>query len=371
MTFVPFALERWQSTWEHRVRINLSESGVHALSTAELLDLAGAAPDTLLDLRLGYGQSDGSDDLRGAIAALYPGATADHVTVTVGSAEANFSACWTLFRDARRVVIVAPTYMQIWGLAANFGAEVVPVWLRPERDWEPDPEDVARAITPGTDLVVVTDPNNPTGRVMPPAARQAILERTRAAGAWLLVDEVYQGAERDGVTTPTWWGGWERTLVVNGLSKAYGLPGLRIGWIVSPPDLRAQLLERHDYTVIGAGPLADHLACHAVRHRDRIFARTRDILNTNYPVLEQWLASFGDLFTWRPPDAGAICFVRCPPSVATLDLVERVRTANDILLVPGDHFEQPGWLRLGFGNPTAQLREALELLRPAFTDLRG
>lgn len=369
MPFTPFALERWQSTWEHRVRINLSESGVHAMTPAELLALAGDEAGPLLDLPLGYGQSDGSDALRTTVAALYPGADADHITVTVGSAEANFCACWALFRDAKRIAILAPTYMQIWGLAENFGATVVPVWLDPDRDWEPDPDAIAQAITPETDVVVVTDPNNPTGHVLSASARTAILERTRAAGAWLLVDEVYQGAEHAGPITPTWYGAWERTLVVNGLSKAYGLPGLRIGWVVSPPELRAQLLERHDYTVIGPGPLADYLAVRAVRNRERIFARTRGILETNYPVLADWLAGFDGAFTWHPPDCGAIAFVRYRSGPATLDLVERVRAAQDVLLVPGDHFNMPGWLRLGFGNPTDELREALRILEPAFRTL--
>jgi hypothetical protein len=371
MSFAPFALERWQSTWEHRVRINLSESGVHALSAAELLALAGDAPDALLDVPLGYGQSDGSDALRAEIARQYPGATADDVTVTVGSAEANFSTCWTLFRSARRVVVLAPTYMQIWGLAENFGVTVVPVWLQPDRDWQPAVDDIVRAITPDTDVVVVTDPNNPTGRILGDLPREAIIARCRAANAWLLVDEVYRGAERSGNTTATWWGAWERTVVVNGLSKAYGLPGLRIGWVVSPPALRLQLLERHDYTVIGAGPLADHLAVRAVRHRERIFARTRGILNANWPVLEHWLRSFGARFAWRPPDCGAICFVRYEGGPSSLDLVERIRAEQNILLVPGDHFEMPGWLRLGFGNRREQLEEALEALTPAFRALLG
>jgi aspartate/methionine/tyrosine aminotransferase len=369
MPFVPFALERWQSTWEHRVRINLSESGVHALSAAELLDLAGGDSRELLDLPLGYGQSDGSDALRTAIAGLYPGATPDAVTVTVGSAEANFSACWTLLRGARRVVVVAPTYMQIWGLAENFGAEVTPLWLRAERGWEPDPDDIATVIAPGTDIVVVTDPNNPTGRVMPAPARDAIIARVREVGAWLFVDEVYQGAERNGATTPTWWGAWERTLVVGGLSKAYGLPGLRIGWVVTPPELRSRLLERHDYTVIGAGPLADRLALLAVRQRERIFSRTRRILHTNLPILEAWLREFDGAFEWRSPDCGAICFARYRKGPPTLDLVERIRAEQDVLLVPGDHFRLPGWLRLGYGNETAQLGEALDILRPAFRAL--
>ena len=369
MTFSPFALERWQSTWEHRVRINLSESGVHALSAAELLALTGDEPGDLLGVPLGYGQSDGSDALRAEIARQYPGATADHVTVTVGSAEANFSTCWTLFRNARRVVVVAPTYMQIWGLARNFGVTVHPVWLQADRGWQPIVDELVRAITPDTDVVVVTDPNNPTGRVLSDMPREAVIAGCKAAGAWLIVDEVYRGAERSGITTPTWWGAWERTICVHGLSKSYGLPGLRIGWVVSPPELRAQLLERHDYTVIGAGPLADHLAVRAVRHRNRIFGRTRDILNHNWPILEQWLRSFGHRLTWRPPDCGAICFVRVENGPPTLEIVERIRAEQDILLVPGDHFEMPGYLRLGFGNRPEELEEALRALTPPFQSM--
>ena len=369
MPFTTFDLERWQSTWEHRVRINLAESGVHPMSAAELLARTGDSPDALTSVRLGYGHSDGSDELRAAIAGLYPGAAPDQVTVTVGSAEANFVVCWTLLRQARRVAILAPTYMQMWGLADNFGATVTPFWLDLDRGWEPAREAIERAIAPDTDVVIVTDPNNPTGHILSSDVRNLILDRTRAAGAWLVVDEVYHGAEHRGEPTPTWWGAWERTIAVSGLSKAYGLPGLRIGWLVSPTSFRQELLARHDYTVIGAGPLADVLARKALGVRTSIFGRTRDILTTNYQVLADWLSSFDGLFTWQPPECGAICFVRLRGVESTLDLVERARAEHDVLLVPGEHFNMPGWLRLGFGNPTSELRQALEILEPLFRPL--
>ncbi len=370
MAFVPFALERWQSTWEHQVRINLSESGVHALSVGELLALAGETPAVLADKRLVYSQSDGSPELRRAVADLYPGAAPEDVTITTGSAEANFIACWALLEPGDRVAIQAPTYMQIWGLGQNAGVRVTPFWLKPDRGWEPDPDEVTRAIAPGTKLVVVTDPNNPTGHVLSRAARELIVARTRAVGAWLLVDEVYRGAELDGATTPSWWGGYERLIIVNGLSKAFGLPGLRIGWILGPPQLKRPLFERHDYTVIGPSPVSDYLASRALAVRERIFERTRGILHTNYPVLADWLASFDGLFDWRQPDCGAICFVRYRSPLSALALVERVRAELGILLVPGDHFAMPGHLRLGYGNPTGELRTALNDLRPWFATLQ-
>lgn len=369
MTFIPFELERWQSAWENRVRINLSESGVHPMSTEELLALSGGDPKTLGRLPLGYSQSNGTDELRAAIAALYPGATADQVLVTVGSAEANFVTCWTLIQPGDQVAIQVPTYLQTWGLAQNFGARVATFALRAESNWEPDLDEIARAITPKTKLVVVTNPNNPTGHVLSREARSLIVERARAAGAWLLADEVYQGAERNGKTTPSFWGSYQRVLVSNGLSKAYGLPGLRLGWIVGPGEMIERLWRRHDYTVIGPAPMSDLLGREALRVREQILARTRGILNENYPVLNAWLKQFGKLFEWRDPEAGAICFARYRHTADAVDLVERIRVRHGILLVPGEHFGLPRHLRLGFGNRRTELEQALEELEEPFREM--
>ncbi len=370
MEFFPFELERWQSTWEHRVRINLSESGVHPLSLAELLELTETDPEELKWVRFGYSQGNGSDELRDSIAALYPGASRDNVLVTVGGAEANFIVCWALVKPGEEVAVFYPNYMQTWGLAQNARAQVIPIWLHPDRAWQADPEEIRRFIGPATRLVVVTDPHNPSGQILSEAVREAVLARVRETGAWLLVDEIYQGAERNGRTTPSWWGGYERLLLTNGLSKAYGLPGLRIGWVVGPREMIEHLWRRHDYTVIGPSPLSDFLARRALAHRDRILARTRRILNTNYPVLERWLRGFGDFVSWHPPAAGAICFVGFRDGVDTLELVEAVRKRHSILLVPGEHFGMPGYLRIGYGNPTEQLEQALAELAEPFRQLR-
>jgi aspartate/methionine/tyrosine aminotransferase len=369
MTFFTFDLERWQSTWETLVRFNLSESGVHPLSISELLQLSGASLDDLAALRMVYNQSDGTVELRQAIAKLYSNASPDQITVTVGSSEANFVSCWTLIEPRDHVVVVTPTYMQTFGLAKNFGANVTALALHPEARWQLDAEEVARAVKPGTKLVVVTNPSNPTGQQLSNDSRAALLEATRKAGAWLLADEVYQGAERNGVATKSFWGEYERLLVVNGLSKAYGLPGLRIGWIVGPPDFKDRVVRRHDYTVIGPSPASDWLARHALAAREKILERTRNILNANWPILEEWLASFDGLFDWTEPAVGAICLARYKPDVSALDLVEEIRKRQDILLVPGDHFGMQQHVRFGYGNEKRDLKEALELLREGMLSL--
>src|SRR5213596_4021016 len=203
LRFVPFELERWQSTWENQVRYNLSESGVHPLSIQELLGLAGVSTLPLLEVRLGYSQSNGTALLRGRIAALYQGVTPEHVLVTTVSAEANFLVCWRLIEPGDTVAVMLPNYLQTWGLVQNFGAAVRGFALHAEAHWEPFAEEVRSAITPGTKLVVVTNPHNPTGHVLSDEMRRLILERTKEVGAWLLADEVYTGAARDGKTTRT------------------------------------------------------------------------------------------------------------------------------------------------------------------------
>ena len=361
MRFVPFELERWQSTWENRVRFNLSESGVHPFSIQELLGLAGAQTLPLLDVRLGYSQSNGTDLLRQRIAALYPGASPDHVLVTSGSSEANYVACWRLLTPGDTVAVMLPNYMQTHGLAQNFGAQVRPFHLHQDRGWEPVAEEVRAAIAPGTKLVVVTNPHNPTGHVLSEGSRIMILERAREVGAWLLADEVYTGAEMNGVTTPSFWGNYERLVVVNGLSKAYALPGLRIGWLVSTPEFASEAWSRHDYTTIGPSGASDHLASVALEPgaRTKILARTRRILAANYPVLDTWLKAFGDTFTWQAPQAGAICFAKYRQKISGLELVEKLRAEHGVLLVPGEHFGMPQFIRFGFGGELAELQQAL------------
>jgi hypothetical protein len=362
-------MERWQSTWENQVRFNLSESGVHPLTAAELLALAGADAAPVLGIPLGYTQSNGTEPLRTAIAALYGGASAANITVTNGSAESNYAICWHLLEPGDRVALMLPNYMQTWGLAHAFGADVRPFHLHEASGWQPDPDEVDAAIGPGTKLVVVTNPNNPTGAGLGEPAMRHIAARADAVGACILADEVYQGAERaGGPPTPSFWGLGERVIVVNGLSKAYGLPGLRLGWNVAPLPLPEQLWSRKDYTTIGPGAMSDALATIALRPdvRPKILERTRAIIRSNFQVLADWYGTMGGEFTARAPDAGAISYARYRSDANSSAFAERLRRDFDVLVVPGDQFEMDRFIRFGFGPPRADLEAALERVATAF-----
>lgn len=362
MSFQPFAMERWQSTYEHDVRFNLSESGVEPLTLAELIDLAGLDADAVLGTLLEYNPSNGSPALRRRIAAMYSGASEANVLVTNGGAEANFVISWKLCVPGDEIVYVAPNYMQVPGMAANWGCVARPWSLREDDGWQPDPAELDELVGAKTRIILVTNPNNPTGAVLSEEVMDAIVAAAERVGAWILADEIYRGAELDGVESPSFWGRYDRLLITSGLSKAYGLPGLRLGWAVVPAGLVEELWARKDYTSISMGALSDRLATEALRPevRDKLRARTRAILNQNLPLLESWMEERGGVFTWQRPRAGAIVYARYDLPIDGLTLAERLRVEADCLIVPGEHFDMPGFVRLGFGPDEARLREALE-----------
>ncbi len=366
MRLEPFALERMQSLWEHRVAWNLSESGVQPLRVEELADTA-AGREAVLAQELGYSQTNGTPELRAAIAALYPGAGAAHVEVTNGGSEANFVILCALLDPGDELVLMTPNYMQVGGIARALGA-IVHLWplAGGERGarWRPDLPRLESLVSPRTKLIAICNPNNPTGARMTASELDAVCRIAGRTGAWVLSDEIYRGAELDGMDTPTAWGRYDRVVVTSGLSKAYGLPGLRIGWVAGPAKLVEACWSVHDYTSIAPGALNDRLARVALApaRRALILARTRGIVGANYPVVRRWIEKRGPKLEHTAPEAGAIVFVRYHHAINSTVLAERVRNEQSVLIVPGDHFEMDGYLRLGFGTDPAHLTPALALL---------
>src|SRR5262249_21298422 len=260
-----FAMERMQCLYENEVELNLSESGVWPLSLGELL--ADPSARAALDERpIKYPHSTGRRELRENIARFHGGADPDAVMVTNGGSEANYTALWGLVEKRERVAFMLPNYLQGWGLARAWGKRADGFGLVPDRQahgvprWRLDLDALARAVRPDTRVIVVTNPNNPTGSVLSEPEMDAIVAAARRVGAWIVSDEIYRGAEVAGPLTPTFWGRYARVVVTGGLSKAFGLPGLRTGWILAPPALIRRLCHYHDYLTLTPSFLSEHLA---------------------------------------------------------------------------------------------------------------
>ncbi len=358
MKIEPFEMERMQSTWENIVEYDMSESGVAPVTLRELKEL-GLDLDAVMDVPLGYSQSNGTPELRELLTRHYPGATIDHIEVTNGTSEANYLIALALLKSGDEFALQVPNYMQMWGLPRSLGAKVNHFHMRLEGDWVVDWDELTAAINEKTRLVYVSNPNNPTGSVLSEEAMKRIISRCEDVGAYLIADEVYLGAEIDCERTPSFWGMSDRVIVTSGLSKAYGIPGVRIGWLVGPPEIIGECWTQHDYLTIGPNKLSDAVARVAVANRDRLYERTRRILKENMPLLSEFVRGFGDFLSFREPAAGAICLARYDHSIPSYDLAERIRTRQSTLVVPGSHIGLEGHLRIWMGGRQDFLKEGL------------
>lgn len=360
--FQPFEMERLMSQWEQSVDYNLSESGVHPLGLGELLGEDGRL-EALLATELGYPQVEGTAELRQRIADLYGGdLRPDHVLVTVGCVEALLITLQTLGAEGGEIAMMLPNYLHAWGTAHNVGLEVREFHLDPERGWAPNLDELGAIVTDRTRAIAVCNPNNPTGYILTEAEMDAIVAIAERVGAWIIADEVYAGAERvSEEQTPSFWGRYDRVLALNSLSKAYGLPGLRLGWVVGAPEMLQSIWRRHEYATLACTMLSNKLAEIVLSPavRPRIISRTRDYVRRGYSQLEAWLAGFDGLFEVVAPQAAAIAFIGHHLEISSLDLVDRLISEKSVLIVPGEHFGVDRHVRISFGPPRDYLSGGL------------
>lgn len=370
MKIEEFKMERMQSKWENVVDYNLSESGVHPYSFQELV--ATDELDEILKTHLGYLQTNGTPELREKICHIYPGTNIENILATNGSAESNFLLMWSHIDPGDEVIFMLPNYMQMWGLMRSFGATVKTFYLKENLGWNPDLDELKKLVTKNTKIIAITNPNNPTGSQLNEKARQTIIELADKVDAWIFADEVYQGAEFDRVATPSFWGTYEKVIVTSGLSKAYGLPGLRTGWMVGPEDFIQKIWSYHDYTTISLSAASDRLARIALQpdNRETILERTRQIIRTNFVILEAWFNRQKGLFRCVPPKAGAIAFAHYDLNMNSTELINKLREEKNVLLVPGDHFKMDRYIRFGFGEEKEYLLKALDLVEEGLNKIR-
>ena len=371
-----FKMERTQCLYENEVEHNLSESGVLPMRVQELLD-GSPDPGWLGAARLKYPASRGSETLRDRIGQFYGGARRDNVMVTNGGSEANYVCFWGLLEQGDRAAVMIPNYLQTRGLARAYGGRADSFRLAERRAaggarWALDTGSLERAVTRRTRLILVTNPNNPTGAVLTEEEMDVVVRAARRAGAWIVSDEVYRGAEVSGPTSPTFWGRYDKVLVTAGLSKAFGLPGLRTGWIVGPAKTIARLCSYHDYLTLTPTYLSDRFAEIVMEpaRREAVLARTRGIIRANLPALEQWIQAQGELLTYIRPVAGAIALIGYRLPIGSAALFDRLRREQSVLVTPGAHFGIGRYIRIGYGYDRDSLRRGLQRIDALLEGLR-
>lgn len=351
LSFTPFELEEWQSRYEQTVTHNLADSGCHPVGLRELLGDAPDAIQRLLDTDLHYPAVGGTDALR-ALSADWHGAGPGNVLVTVGAAEANAITVASLAGPGDHVVVMEPGYRQVRGCALNAGARVDAFPLDPDDGWRPDLDALNRIVRLDTKLIAVTNPSNPVGGILTEREMDAIVAAADRAGAWILADEVYRGTERlTDEVTPSFWGRYGKVVCTGSLSKAFGLPGLRLGWLVAPPALVEATWRRHEYATISASKLSMQLAeiALAPATRDRLLTRNRALIRDGYARLQRWIDDSEGLLSITPPQATALAFVRYHLPGSSLAVARALRERGSVLVGAGAHFGVEHHLRITHG----------------------
>lgn len=362
MYIEPFKVEIWMNEWETRCTHNLAETCVASLTIDALLRLSGrndADLSELLAMKMTYGAIQGSERLRTAIGGLYEGQDAENIVVTHGTIAANALIHKTLVSRGDHVVAIVPTYQQHYSIPASLEAHVDCLPLLAQNGFLPDLDALRSLVTPQTKLIALTNPNNPTGALIDRPMLEDIAQIARDVGAYVLCDEVYRGAAQtgDGMSTSI-VEVYEKGVSTAGMSKVYSLAGLRLGWIIAPPEVTEQILIHRDYDTISVGMINDHFATMALENKDKLLARTHAITRGNLATLDAWVDKERRI-SWVKPRAGTTTLLRVDTAMTSrafcIDLLDK----TGVLLTPGDAFDMEGYVRIGYANNPEILTEGL------------
>ncbi len=362
MHIEPFGVELWMNEWETKCDWNLAETCVESVTIGELLTLTGKNETDLSELlwmKMTYGAIEGSERLRRAIAALYDTQGTENTIVTHGTIGANMLVHKTLVSSRDRVVAVTPTYQQHYSIPASIGADVHQLRLREEDGFLPDLDALRNLAAPGTRLIAINNPNNPTGALMDRAMLEEIAGIAREVDAWVLCDEVYRGTEQTGPGMATSIADiYEKGISTASTSKAFSLAGLRLGWIVAAPELIEMVAIHRDYDTISVGIIDDHFATLALENADRLLERSHGITRKNLSILEDWVDTQPRI-SWIKPSAGTTALLKFDLPIKSREFCVALLKETGVMLTPGSALGMEGYVRIGYANNPTILSKGL------------
>ena len=374
MNIKPFAVEEWMNEYETNARYNIAETCVDSVSLDELFALTGESKDEFLSkfcaTRLTYGDIWGSDTLRGGVCKLYRTVKPDEVVLTHGAAGANHHVFCSLISAGDRVVSIMPTYQQLYSIPEAIGAEVAIMHLKQEHNYLPDLDELKSLVTPETKMICINNPNTPTGALMGWELLTQIIEIARGVDAYILCDEVYRHLTQADGWCESIADLYEKGISVSSMSKVFSLAGIRMGWIATHDKAAVKaFLSHRDYNLISCGMFDDAVASLALRHSDRMIRRNQAIVRENLAILDVWVQEHPH-FYYTKPQAGTTALVYYDFDIPSYEFCKRMYHETGAFVTPGDCFEQPRSMRIGYACDAQTLKDGLAALA-AFAEKLG
>lgn len=364
MKIKDFGVEIWMNLYENNCEYNLAETCVESLSVDEILTLSGEKEsfyDKLLNMKLTYGAIEGSIPLREAITTLYRKVKVENLTITHGAIGANALSIMTLVDRGDRVISVLPTYQQHYSIPESIGADIQILRLKEENNFLPDLDELKELAIPGTKLICINNPNNPTGAVMDEEYLLKIVDIARGCGAYLLCDEAYRGLTHDSENsfTASVADLYEKGISTASMSKTFSAAGLRLGWVAGPEDFIEKINRQRDYHVISVGMIDDALATIILKNKDKIVKRNIEIVLNNAKLLDEWAAK-EPLISYVKPKGGTTAFLKYDIDMPSVDFCVKLLEQTGVMLLPGSALDMEGYLRIGYCNNPEIIRKGLE-----------
>jgi aspartate/methionine/tyrosine aminotransferase len=366
MIIRPFAVEEWMNKWETGAKYNIAETCVDSISMNELFDLIGEDKSEFLtrlcERRLTYGDIEGLPDFRQGVCGLYRTLSNENIVPTHGASGANHHVFYSLISPGDRVVSIMPTYQQLYSIPESFGADVQILQLSRENDYLPDLDELRRLVTPETKMICINNPNNPTGALMSEQMLTAIVEIARSAGAWILCDEVYRHLSQEDGWNPSIADLYEKGVSVSSMSKVFSMAGLRLGWIATRDrEVIKSCLSHRDYNLVSCGIFDEMLAAAALKHSDILLERSRKIVRENLQILDDWVNAEPHV-SYVKPKAGTTALVYYDLDIPSYTFCEEMYHKTGAFVTPGDCFEMPHSMRIGYAYGKQALKDGLRAI---------
>lgn len=366
MKIKPFAVEEWMNAWEVGAKYNIAETCVDSISMNELFELTGEDKTEFLNRlcarRLSYGDIEGLPEFRRGVCGLYKTLNIENIVPTHGASGANHHVFYSLISPGDRVVSIMPTYQQLYSIPESYGADVQILHLSKENNYLPDLEKLRRLVTPETKMICINNPNNPTGALMSEQMLREIVEIARSADAWILCDEVYRHLSQEDDWCPSIVDLYEKGISVSSMSKVFSLAGLRLGWIATHDmSVVKSCLSHRDYNLVSCGVFDEMLAAAALKHRDKLLERSRKIVRENLQILDDWVSSEPHV-SYVKPKAGTTALVYYDLDIPSYEFCEEMYKKTGAFVTPGDCFEVPHSMRIGYAYGKQDLINGLKAI---------
>ena len=366
MKIKPFAVEEWMNAWEVGAKYNIAETCVDSISMNELFELTGEDKTEFLNRlcarRLSYGDIEGLPEFRKGVCGLYKTLNIENIVPTHGASGANHHVFYSLISPGDRVVSIIPTYQQLYSIPESYGADVQILHLSKENNYLPDLEKLRRLVTPETKMICINNPNNPTGALMSEQLLREIVEIARSADAWILCDEVYRHLSQEDGWCPSIVDLYEKGISVSSMSKVFSLAGLRLGWIATHDmSVVKSCLSHRDYNLVSCGVFDEMLAAAALKHSDKLLERSRKIVRENLQILDDWVGSEPHV-SYVKPQAGTTALVYYDLDISSYEFCEEMYKKTGAFVTPGDCFEVPHSMRIGYAYGKQDLIDGLKAI---------